>query len=357
MTGQAPLVMGVVWVFTGFTAFIVMARMFIRSRILRNVGLDDWLIGISMIFGIIYAITTTISVSFGYGQHASTLSPDNVSNSLLWCYISFIFGILSFAIPKLAIAALLNRLFNPGYWNRIWLWFLTGLVAVVAGINIIVLFTQCTPKVAMWKTELILSGQAKCRDPWILVGYATFNGAFSGFADLYLAVYPSFVLWKLQLSLRKKVALSATLGFGAVACSIAIVKCVQLKSLADLSDPTTATVPLVIWTNVEANMVIIASCIPTLQPLLELIMGKRKLSSFARSNRYQQSTTQVNHSKQSNISKKKVSHKDAESQESVLRLPGADEGFYNIRRTDDVCIEYEMYSPTLVSPRDQSSFD
>lgn len=62
--------------------------------------------------------------------------------------------------------------------------------------------------------------------------------AFSAFVDLYLAVYPSFVLFKLQMSPRKKIALSAALGLGTVAAICAVVKCAQIKGLANQSDST-----------------------------------------------------------------------------------------------------------------------
>lgn len=56
--------------------------------------------------------------------------------------------------------------------------------------------------------------------------------------DLYLAIYPSFVLYKLQMSLRKKIALSAALGLGTLAAVCAMVKCAQIKGLQDQSDST-----------------------------------------------------------------------------------------------------------------------
>lgn len=46
------------------------------------------------------------------------------------------------------------------------------------------------------------------------------------------------VLMKLQMSLRKRLALSAALGLGAIAAAMAIVKCTQLHGLADKSDYT-----------------------------------------------------------------------------------------------------------------------
>jgi hypothetical protein len=40
--------------------------------------------------------------------------------------------------------------------------------------------------------------------------------ASSAFVDLYLAIYPATVLMKLHMSLRKRIALCAALGLGAM---------------------------------------------------------------------------------------------------------------------------------------------
>ena len=50
--------------------------------------------------------------------------------------------------------------------------------------------------------------------------------------DLYLAVYPATVLWKLQMNMKKKLGLSAALGFGIVATIVAAYKCTKLPGLA-----------------------------------------------------------------------------------------------------------------------------
>lgn len=39
---------------------------------------------------------------------------------------------------------------------------------------------------------------------------------FSAFLDLYLAVYPSIVLYKLQMTRKKKIALCGALGIGSM---------------------------------------------------------------------------------------------------------------------------------------------
>lgn len=190
-------------------------------------------------------------MTYGYGQHKINLESRSAELALMWNMISFIFGIISFAIPKLAVAALLHRILNPNLTQRLIVWGLVSLVAVIALVNILIYVTMCDPPQALWKTSMVLSGEAKCRDIWILINYATFNGgercsmglvnlvivtdyrhawtAFSAFVDLSLAIYPGVVLFKLQMSLRKKIALTAALGLGTMYGNLAIdpLKCLE----------------------------------------------------------------------------------------------------------------------------------
>lgn len=129
-----------------------------------------------------YTILTTINVGLGFGKHTQVIreenGPDRVVSVLLINFIDFALGIMSFTTPKLAIAALLNRIMNPGAFHRIWLWFLAGMVFVSSSICIVVLFTICDPPEALWKTHLLAMG-ATCRPNRVLVGYAIFTGGAS----------------------------------------------------------------------------------------------------------------------------------------------------------------------------------
>lgn len=86
--------------------------------------------------------------------------------------IGWIFGILSFAFPKMGVAALLHRILVPGFRMQCALWGLTGLVMAVAVTNIIIFFTSCDPPRALWTT---VPG-ATCRTSAVIIGFATFNG-------------------------------------------------------------------------------------------------------------------------------------------------------------------------------------
>lgn len=135
-----------------------------------------WHMRVLQIFDLISVVTATISVAYGFGQHTASLETQAVEKALLWTMISFIFGIISFALPKLAVAALLHRIMNPTSIQRIIMWGLVILVAVIATVNILIYVTMCNPPQALWKSSMVLRGEATCRDISILIDYATFNG-------------------------------------------------------------------------------------------------------------------------------------------------------------------------------------
>lgn len=115
-------------------------------------------------------------MAYGYGQHTAILSSLAAEKALLWNMISFIFGIISFALPKLAVAALLHRILNPTRVQSVIMWGLVAMVAVIALTNILIYVTMCDPPEGLWKASMVASGLAKCRSVWILIGFATFNG-------------------------------------------------------------------------------------------------------------------------------------------------------------------------------------
>ncbi|KAJ5414298.1 hypothetical protein N7509_000925 [Penicillium cosmopolitanum] len=238
---KGPTILAVLWTLTSLTFLIVSARVFIRLKMLKMFGADDYLIVIAMALGLAYCGATTASVVAGFGQHQVIVLQDpslDLSMAMLLNNISFLLGILSFTIPKIAVTAMITRIFNPGLVQKIILWTLVSVAAAVSCICIIILFTMCNPPRALWTPELVQTGQATCKSVWMLIDYAIFTGAVSATVDLYLALYPMLVLMNLQMSLRKRIALSAALGLGAIAAAMAIVKCTQLHGLADKSDYT-----------------------------------------------------------------------------------------------------------------------
>lgn len=177
---KGPKILSVLWTLTALTTLMVAARIFIRLRMLNNFGVDDYLIVVSMVMGLAYCGVTTAAVMVGFGKHASALTLPDLELAILLNTVSFLFGILSFTIPKLAVTAMLNRILNLGQMQKAFLWLLTGTAAAVSCICIIILFTMCDPPEALWHVHLIAQG-AKCKDVWMLIDYAIFTGGALSF--------------------------------------------------------------------------------------------------------------------------------------------------------------------------------
>jgi hypothetical protein len=130
----------------------------------------------SQFMGLVYCSMTTANVAIGYGKHAYTLDLETVRMVGFINSVSFVFGIISFVVPKLAVAALLNRILVPSFWQKTWLWIVTGTGTAISTVAIIVPFTMCNPTRALWDISLVMEGKATCRDVWILIHYAIFTG-------------------------------------------------------------------------------------------------------------------------------------------------------------------------------------
>lgn len=106
---------------------------------------------------------------------------------------------------------------------------------------------------------------------------------------------------------------------------------------------------LTMWNgSIESNVVIMASCIPTLHPLLEITLGRRSLRSWSASrDNYKNSSSSMpgasyNRSKRSNPRKPDLTITNVGSQENILRLDEL--ALSQIHRTDNVTVQYESRS-------------
>ncbi|CAJ2510508.1 Uu.00g133170.m01.CDS01 [Anthostomella pinea] len=281
---KGPSVVATTSAVIALSTVFVIARLYVRARMVGKLQVDDYIIGFAVtksslvqIRGWLTVGFATASVRSSNGKHAQLLDQDQLSGAIpvLLTMVGFFPGVRSFAFPKLAAVYLLTKLMNTSKTHRIFLWTLSSLCVLILSGCIILLFAQCTPSRAQWDLSIT---EKTCWSPYVLVDYSIAAGAFSALVDLYLAVYPAIVLFRLQMNIKKKVALSISLGLGSVASIIALYKCSRIPGLAS-KDFTYDTADLTIWTCIEGSAIIIAACIPVLKPLGERILGSRAFGS------------------------------------------------------------------------------
>jgi hypothetical protein len=287
---KGPIIVATCWAVTGASSVFVGARLYVRGVILKKLHSDDYYSLLALICSYITAAFSTVAVvAYGNGKHIALLTREQQEAVAFWTTIAFCTGIMTLSIPKLAVVSLLVRILNPGRFHK---WFLWGIViwcqmSFIAAIGI--LLGRCTPLHSLWD----FSVKGSCFDVNILVSYGIYASVYSAFVDIYLAVYPAIVLIHMEISLKKnlappaslgisslwkKIALAVALGIGVISGIVAIYKATKIPSLKQ-SDYTHERSDLIIWTVVEGNTLLIASSIPVLWPLVQLVMRHNPFSS------------------------------------------------------------------------------
>ncbi|KAK6833141.1 hypothetical protein PG995_012910 [Apiospora arundinis] len=260
-----------IWAVTGAACIVTLARLYVRGCMRRSLRKDDLFIILSVAAGIASCAVTSKAVAHGLGRHMDALSLEDQSAVTTWLFLAAFPGVMSFGIPKLAVITLLVRLLVPRKSHYYFLWAM-GIAVQLAllttiGIQIWVIAKKCPPF-----NDITLEAPSHCISVGTLVKWCLFAGSLSAFADFYLAIYPSIVLWRLQMRRRKKFALSIALGLGVLSGAVAVYKITHITALAD-PDFSWANAGLQTWTVAEGSTIVIASSIPILQPLLERACG------------------------------------------------------------------------------------
>lgn len=126
---------------------------------------------------------------------------------------------------------------------------------------------QCKPVDFFWDRT---TKQGTCLDPDILLGIVYLYTVMAAISDFTLGLLPIFMIWNLQMRLRTKFSLAIILGLGIVASSAVIIRIPFLHTFKD-EDFLYATWQISIWSNVEANLGIVAGSLSTIRPLIRKV--------------------------------------------------------------------------------------
>lgn len=108
--------------------------------------------------------------------------------------------------------------------------------------------------------------------------YSDFIAAYSAFCDFVLALYPILILWELQMALRVKIGLCVLMALGVLAGVCGIMRAVTVQDGYNSTDPTYEGATTILWVWTEMWLVIIASSVPPLWPLIKRVVHKLQSS-------------------------------------------------------------------------------
>lgn len=101
-----------------------------------------------------------------------------------------------------------------------------------------------------------------------------FPPGHSAITDVILALYPIHLIWGVQMSKRLKIGLCCLMGFGLLAAVTSTTKTIELRNLTQTQDKTYYISRLAFATMIEAWIVLIVGCVPSLRPLIKAIVKR-----------------------------------------------------------------------------------
>ncbi|KAE8375209.1 integral membrane family protein [Aspergillus bertholletiae] len=264
---QAPRILAATTITTMFALITVLARMYVRLFIIRNVGLDDYTMILTMTLSLAGWAIIIPEVIYGAGRHMAYVQ-DTATKAMQLNFATQGIYMWAIGLVKISIGLFLLR-FAPRKSYKIFIWVIIVLMFLYTTICFLTLIFQCKDIRSIWD----MSVKSKCFAPTQLLALSYTNTALNILTDLIFAILPAFMLRHLQVNRRVKASLVCILGLGVFACAAAFVKLSVLPNYGRTGDFLWDYSTLTIWVVVESNMGIIAGSLPTLKPLFKQVLG------------------------------------------------------------------------------------
>ncbi|KAL7926669.1 hypothetical protein ACQKWADRAFT_328355 [Trichoderma austrokoningii] len=281
-TAQKALI-GSAVVFSLLPVTAVALRIVARSR-LKDGALDlsDWLIIFACIVAVAYqALAVACAVVGGMGYHTTEIlsmgGEDSFTILMELVTVVVVFWSLSLGLTKLSILALYNKIFSIRSFILI-SQACAVFVTVWAMILFIGAFVICKPVQFNWDKFNYPNGT--CGDIKMLWAV---TGGLNIFSDMVILLLPMPYLYGLSLQLYKKIGLMVTFGIGLAVCIVSAVRLAEIIKI-DMNDfPFFGGIAL-LFSALEPSLLVTASCIPLLRPLVSRNKSTPDASSYARGN-------------------------------------------------------------------------
>ncbi|TVY88101.1 hypothetical protein LAWI1_G005889 [Lachnellula willkommii] len=254
--------LAVMWVETSLAGGIIGLRWYTRSFVGGRVGPDDFILMASWVLMLAFACLISAAVHYGMGTHVDQLDINQVTHGVLMILIGQSAVALAMGLSKTAVAIFLMRIVTKT-WHKIVLWFWIVTIMFLSLLVAIAVFAQCTPTKSIWDPRVKAAGQV-CHMNLALA--AEVLCSWSAAMDFFLAVYPWFVLWSVNIKRKERITICISLSLGVF--------------------------DSVMWTMSELTLTIICVCVPALRPLYNRVTGGS--SSGGHGAYYQQNDTKVN---------------------------------------------------------------
>jgi hypothetical protein len=201
-----------------------------------------------------------------YGIHGWEMPIESFSRYVLLSnYVQAIVFVFPALFSKLALLVFYIKLQNREPWFKWSVWFT---MFVVVGSNIGILFSvafACQPIAMAYDVQVT---EGTCIDrPAVFKATA----AFGVITDVMIFLIPVPMVLKLHISTRKKIGVLAIFFVGSATVVTSIVRLYLLIISLPKMDFSWIGGPIFIWVSIEANLLVMCACLPTLKHFVQAI--------------------------------------------------------------------------------------
>ncbi|KAI0843505.1 hypothetical protein F5Y06DRAFT_302657 [Hypoxylon sp. FL0890] len=226
--------LAVIWTLSGVSTVLLGGRLLIRATILKSFHLDDMFGALAWLLMIICMILSTLEAPLSY-RFTSILIGESPTPSIAelkdmtitlrrWNVPCQMLFWTSLFCVKFSFMFLYRMIFDGhGLYNRVWL---GGMVYIVLcyGICLIGVFGQCGDARNLFSYEECLTPYVASLDSKIVWVDFFFNAS----SDLLVVALPMPVIWRLQIRMTQKLAVSAICSLAMITIAFETLRTVKL---------------------------------------------------------------------------------------------------------------------------------
>ncbi|KAJ5363528.1 uncharacterized protein N7496_009241 [Penicillium cataractarum] len=258
------------YVVTALSTLVVLVRLYARGFLIRDPGWDDYIIVASQLFAWADMVLSLMTVRYGAGEHLMALvsNPAKMVKMYKWLVAAQMVYFATLWLCRVSGLAFFARL-NPMPRFKLYIRLAFAFVTAVWISQVLIIGLQCIPLQALWDSSI----KGTCMGS-TQVFLAT--SVMTIICDSLILVLPIKIVWKLQVSLGRKITLLLIFCFGIFAIVTSILRMVAMVVALDHpSDITWYFSVVMAWSTSEIAAMIIALSLPALRGLFGFFQQKR----------------------------------------------------------------------------------
>lgn len=250
-------------------AFVsTVTRIWVRARLTRNLGWDDFFISLAMLTTIIGAGFITAEVLNGLGRHEYYLTPSQRRNFQAVGWADWVQIFITLCLTKVSICLFLLRIVDSRQVVR-GMYVLIGFMVLFSSVFVFLFLGICRPLKAYW--DVGVSG--RCLSNPQVESIVIAQGVLSIVTDLVCAALPYIFLRNLQINRKTKIGLCILMSLGGITAICCTVRTSLSGAITD-PDLTWAAIDNVGWRLPEVNIGIACANAPILRALYLFFHGR-----------------------------------------------------------------------------------